>query len=64
MRVDGKSELRIPNNVASMFIDVKVYAADPWYKAADGKIRNLVLQTWDDGICVCRANNCKKPMPL
>jgi len=49
------------NDVPSMFSDVKVYGGDPWYPAQDGKIRNLVLHTKDDSVCVCsRAADCSK----
>ena len=58
MKVNGKTELRVPNKVAAMFKDVKVYAGDPWYPAQDGKIRNLVLVTEEDGVCVCKAASC------
>ena len=58
MKVNGTSELKVPNKVAVMLKDVKVYAGDPWYPAQDGKIRNLVLVTEDDGVCVCKAASC------
>jgi len=63
VKVNDVSELKMENTVPSMFTNVKVYAGDPWYPAQDGKIRNLVLKTWDDGVCVCRAANCKRPKP-
>ena len=28
-----------------VFKDVKVYVGDPWYEPADGKIRNLTVET-------------------
>ena len=59
MKVNGTSELKVPNKVAVMLKDVKVYAGDPWYPAQDGKIRNLVLKTQEEEFCVapeaCRA---------
>jgi hypothetical protein len=35
--------LTIENEEAANFKDVAVYAADPWYPSADGKIRNLLV---------------------
>ena len=52
MKVNGKSEIRMPNTVPSMFTDVKVYAGDPWYPAQDGKIRNLILKTVGEDFCL------------
>ena len=59
MKVNNKSELKMENTVPSMFSNVKVYAGDPWYPAQDGKIRNLVIVTENDNICICKAANCK-----
>merc|ERR1719435_903173 len=59
VKVNDKSQLKMPNTVPSMFTDVKVYAGDPWYPAQDGKIRNLVVVTENDNICICKAANCK-----
>jgi len=56
--INGETVHQETNDVVSMMTDVKVYAGDPWYPAQDGKIRNLVLKTQDDSVCVCRANSC------
>ena len=35
----------ITKEAVQVFMDVKVYVGDPWYEPADGKIRNLTVET-------------------
>ena len=46
--VDGKKVYSTTNTRPSDFENVKLYAADPWYKPLKGKIRNICikLSTW------------------
>merc|ERR1712142_102877 len=45
--------------------DVKVFGGNPWYPPQEGKIKNLVLKTENDGVCVCNArqDTCGKGYP-
>ena len=36
---------RVQNTKPEVFSDVKVFAADPWYPAVNGKIRNLEISS-------------------
>jgi len=55
--VNGENVLSQTNNVPVQLTNVKVYAGDYWYPAQDGKIKNLVLKTLEDGVC---AKKCQK----
>jgi len=46
--INGKEEYKIKNTHALKFYDLKVYAADPWYNAQVGEIRNIYV---DGGQC-------------
>jgi len=59
--IDGQSKLIVVNTMPAMFTDVKVFAADPWYEPANGVIRNLVIRTQKDHVCVCKPGICGKP---
>ena len=41
--MDGKQALVAQNENISGFENVKVYAGDPWYPAADAKIKNFYI---------------------
>jgi len=41
IKIDGRSVHKIRNSSPKVFENVKVYAADPWYPAVNGMIRNL-----------------------
>ena len=58
--MNGKTYIHRENYVPVALTDVKVYAADPWYPPADGKIRNLVINTQEDCLCICGAASCSK----
>ena len=58
MSINGQTVLTVVNTMPARFNNVKVFAADPWYDPVDGIIKNLVLKTMDDHVCVCRASKC------
>merc|ERR1712142_140390 len=60
--IDGEPVLSQVNKLPTEFTNVKVFASDPWYPAANGKIRNVFLNTNKDGVCICKAaaKTCKK----
>ena len=41
--MDGKQAIHAPIKNPSGFENMKVYDGDPWYPAADAKIKNLLL---------------------
>ena len=41
--VDGKQAIQAPIKNPSGFENMKVYDGDPWYPAADGKIKNFFV---------------------
>ena len=41
--MDGKQVILAQNKNPSGFENVKVYAGDPWYPAADAKIKNFYV---------------------
>ena len=43
IKLDGKLISRKRNNRPTVFEDVLVYAADPWYQTTDGKIMKLTI---------------------
>jgi len=50
------------NTIPAEFTNVKVFASDPWYPTTNGKIRNVMLETNKDGVCICKTASqvCKK----
>jgi len=50
------------NTIPVEFTNVKVFASDPWYPTTNGKIRNVILETNKDGVCICKTASqvCKK----
>ena len=43
--IDGKQVKEMENTKAAKFEQVKVYSGDSWYQAANGKMRNLYIET-------------------
>ena len=41
--MDGVSIISVMNTKAKDYFDVKVFVADKWYDATEGKMRNLVI---------------------
>ena len=41
--IDEKEEFNVVNSRAVGFKNVKVFAADPWYEAQPGSIKNLKI---------------------
>ena len=41
--VDGKQAIQAPIKNPSVFENMKVYDGDPWYPAADAKIKNFYV---------------------
>lgn len=56
IKIDGDIVKSLDNNDAREFSNVQVYAADPWYTAADADIRNVVMSATpaDTPACVWR----------
>ena len=47
--IGGKKVLSVTNSKPSEFKNVKVFASTNWYSAASGSIKNLVIQSKNDG---------------
>jgi len=60
VEINGKVVTSYENKLPVLLEDMAVYAGDPWYPVQDGKIKNLVLVTQKDDMCVCSANTCPK----
>ena len=43
--MDGKSIHKVENKQPKFFYKMKVYSGDPWKASADGKIKNLFIET-------------------
>ena len=44
IKINKKTVFKTENKKAKAFRKVKVYAGDPWYEPATGKIRKLILK--------------------
>ena len=47
--IDGRVVRRVTNTRAQVFKNVTLYASDPWHKAADAFVRNLVFTNLPNG---------------
>ena len=43
--LDGESKRSVENTTPDKYENIKVFAGDDWYPAADGKIKNLKIAT-------------------
>merc|ERR1712142_70529 len=53
--IAGDTVISQINDLPTELKDVKVFGGNPWYPPQEGKIKNLVLKTENDGVCVCNA---------
>merc|ERR1712142_787354 len=53
--IAGDTVISQTNDLPTELKDVKVFGGNPWYPSQEGKIKNLVLKTENDGVCVCNA---------
>ena len=48
--IDDEIVHSVENNRPSSFDNVKVYAGNPWYKPLLGRIRNLLIDEYQEGV--------------